>query len=71
MLTEKKTQLMLIVPMLAQGGLERVCAYTAKLLNEEYEVHLAVFNAAGMIYDISGVDMTDLKLGAVPGWESL
>lgn len=63
----EKTQIMLLVPMLDQGGLERVCAYTAKLLNEEYEVHLAVFNAAGMIYDISGVDMTDLKLGAVPG----
>lgn len=58
---------MLIVPMLDQGGLERVCAQTARLLSEEYYVHLAVFNAEGMIYDVSGIDMTDLKLGAVDG----
>lgn len=53
--------------MLDQGGLERVCALTAKLLNEKYEVHLVVFNASGMIYDVSGVDLIDLKLGAVSG----
>lgn len=58
---------MLIVPMLDQGGLERVCATTAQLLKTEYEVHLVVFNATGMIYDVSGVDLTDLQLGAVEG----
>ena len=58
---------MLIVPMLDQGGLERVCATTAQLLKTEYEVHLVVFNTAGMIYDVSGVHLIDLKLGAVPG----
>lgn len=58
---------MLIVPMLDQGGLERVCAATAQLLKKEYAVHLVVFNTTGMIYDVSGVDMTDLKLGAVDG----
>lgn len=58
---------MLIVPMLDQGGLERVCAATAQLLKNEYAVHLVVFNTTGMIYDVSGVDMTDLNLGAVDG----
>lgn len=58
---------MLIVPMLDQGGLERVCAATAQLLKNEYAVHLVVFNGAGMIYDVSGVDLTDLHLGAVDG----
>lgn len=58
---------MLLVPMLDQGGLERVCATTAQLLKKEYEVHLVVFNTAGMIYDVSGVDMIDLNLGAVSG----
>lgn len=53
--------------MLDQGGLERVCAATARLLNKEYAVHLVVFNTTGMIYDVSGVDMTDLNLGAVDG----
>lgn len=58
---------MLIVPMLDQGGLERVCAATARLLKDLYDVHLVVFNTAGMIYDVSGVAMTDLHLGAVQG----
>lgn len=61
----KKKRIMLIVPMLDQGGLERVCATTAQLLKKEYCVHLVVFNTTGMIYNVSGVDMIDLKLGAV------
>lgn len=58
---------MLIVPMLDQGGLERVCALTAQLLKTSYDVHLVVFNTEGMIYDVSGVHLIDLQLGAVPG----
>ena len=58
---------MLIVPMLDQGGLERVCALTAQLLKTAYDVHLVVFNTEGMIYDVSGVHLIDLQLGAVPG----
>lgn len=63
----KKKRIMLIVPMLDQGGLERVCALTAQLLKTTYEVHLVVFNTEGMIYDVSGVHLIDLQLGAVPG----
>ena len=58
---------MLLVPLLDQGGLERVCAATAQLLKKEYDVRLVVFNTAGMIYDVSGVSLIDLNLGAVPG----
>ena len=65
-LTDKQP-IMLIVPMLDQGGLERVCALTAQLLKNKYDVHLVVFNTEGMIYDVSGVDLIDLNLGAVPG----
>ena len=63
----KKARIMLIVPMLDQGGLERVCALTAQLLKNTFEVHLVVFNTEGMIYDVSGVHLIDLNLGAVPG----
>ncbi len=63
--SKSKKRIMLIVPMLDQGGLERVCAATARLLNDAYDVHLVVFNTEGMIYDVSGVEMTDLQLGAV------
>lgn len=64
---EKKARIMLIVPMLDQGGLERVCALTAQLLKTSYEVHLVVFHTQGMIYDVSGVHLIDLELGALPG----
>jgi len=66
-LKKDKKRIMLLVPMLDQGGLERVCATTAQLLKTEYAVCLVVFNAAGMIYDVSGIDLIDLKLGAVKG----
>lgn len=62
-----KRRIMLIVPMLDQGGLERVCALTAQLLKTAYDIHLVVFNTEGMIYDVSGVHLIDLQLGAVPG----
>lgn len=64
---KSKKRIMLIVPMLDQGGLERVCAMTARILNKEYIVRLVVFNTEGMVYDVSGVDMTNLGLGAVDG----
>lgn len=60
-------KVMLIVPLLDQGGLERVCAATAQLLKEKYEVALVVFSTKGMIYDVSGVNLIDLGLGAAKG----
>lgn len=62
-----KKKIMLIVPMLYQGGHERICAMTAKLLNNIHEVHLVIFSAQDMIYDVSGVDFIDLNLHAVSG----
>ena len=64
---KERRRIMLIVPMLHQGGFERICAMTAKLLNQEHEVHVVVFSTEDMIYDVSGVDLIDLKLGVVPG----
>ena len=65
--TEGKKRIMLMVPLLDQGGLERVCAITAQLLKEKCELCLVVFSTKNMLYDISGVDMIDLNLGSVPG----
>lgn len=64
---KERRRIMLIVPMLHQGGFERICAMTAKLLNQEHEVHLVVFSTEDMIYDVSGVDLIDLNLGVVSG----
>ena len=64
---QNKKRIMLIVPMLHQGGFERICALTAKLLNDRCEVHLVIFSSEDMIYDVSGIHLIDLQLGAVPG----
>lgn len=64
---QNRKRIMLIVPMLHQGGFERICAMTAKLLNETCEVHLVIFSLKDMIYDVSGIHVIDLQLGAVPG----
>lgn len=53
--------------MLDQGGLERVCALTGQLLKETFQVTIVVFNAEGMIYDVSGVELINLNLGSKQG----
>ena len=45
----KKIRVMLVVPMLDQGGLERVCALTSQLLQNKYEVYFVFFNGTGRI----------------------
>lgn len=64
---QKKKKILLVVPMLHQGGFERVCADTVHLLKDEYELYVVVFNSEDMIYDVSGAEFIDLKLGALNG----
>lgn len=62
-----KKNVLLMVPLLDQGGLERVCALTANLLKEKCKLVLVVFSAKNMLYDVSRVELIDLKLGSKPG----
>lgn len=63
----KKKSVMLMVPLLDQGGLERICAITAKLLNDKCKLCLVVFCTKNMFYDVSDVELIDLQLGSKPG----
>ncbi len=56
---------MLIVPMLHQGGFERVCVATARLLAPFYDVYIVIFSSADIAYDIRGLQIIDLKMGTV------
>ena len=47
-----KKKIMLIVPMLHQGGFERVCVATARLLEPFYEVYIVIFSSRDIAYDI-------------------
>lgn len=64
---DQKKRIMLITPMLHQGGFERICVLTAKLLKDLYDVYLVVFTTEDMFYDVAGLNLIDLHLGAVEG----
>ena len=49
---EKKRKLMLISPMLHQGGFERVCITTARLLEPYFNITVVIFDSSNICYDI-------------------
>lgn len=62
-----KKKMMLIVPMLHQGGFERVCVATARLLEPYADVYIVMFDSRDIAYDIRGLNVTDLHLGVREG----
>ncbi|MDO4285938.1 MAG: glycosyltransferase [Eubacteriales bacterium] len=66
-LAERKKKLLLISPMLHQGGFERVCVRTARLLEPYYEITIVIFDDADIAYDIEGLHVVNLDLGSRPG----
>lgn len=60
-------KVMLITPMLHQGGFERICVMTARLLKEKYEVVIVVFSMEDIAFDVSGLQVIDLNLKARQG----
>ena len=59
-------KLLLIVPSLHQGGLEKVCAATARLLKPYFDVRIALFDSRDIAYDIKGIPVADLRLPSRP-----
>lgn len=62
-----KKKMMLIVPMLHQGGFERVCVRTARLMEEYFDVTIVIFDSADIAFDITGLNVVDLNLGVQQG----
>ncbi|MDD6811855.1 MAG: glycosyltransferase [Lachnospiraceae bacterium] len=60
-------KLLLIVPSLHQGGLEKVCVTTARLLQPYFQVQIAIFDSKDIAYDIKGIPVADLHLASRPG----
>ena len=65
-MTEKR-KLMLISPMLHQGGFERVCVTTARLLEEYFDITIVIFDSADIAYNVDGLRIVDLQLGVQQG----
>lgn len=59
-------KLLLIVPSLHQGGLEKVCAATARLMQPYFDVRIAIFDSRNVAYDIKGIPVADLRLPSRP-----
>lgn len=57
---------MLMVPMLHQGGFERVCVHTARLLKDRFNVCITIFSSQDMFYNVDGIELIDLNLGSRP-----
>lgn len=60
-------KLLLIVPALHQGGFEKVCVETAKLLKPYYQVQIAIFDARDIAYDTTGISVVNLQLPSREG----
>ena len=60
-------KILLIVPTLHQGGFEKVCAATAKLLQPHFQVRIAIFDSADIAYDVRGIPVADLRLPSREG----
>ncbi len=67
MSTAPKKNLMLMVPMLHQGGFERVCIKTARLMQDFYNVHILIFSSKDINFDITGLDVIDIDVPAKKG----
>ena len=59
-------KLLLIAPSLHQGGLEKVCATTARLLKPYFDVKIAIFDSCNIAYNIKGIPVADLRLPSRP-----
>ncbi len=60
-------KMLLIVPALHQGGFEKVCVATARLLQPFYQVKIVIFDSREIAYEITGLEVMDLHLASRPG----
>lgn len=63
----EKRKLMLISPMLHQGGFERVCITTARLMEPYFDVTIVIFNSANIAYPVEGLHIIDIQMGVQKG----
>ncbi|MCR4904149.1 MAG: glycosyltransferase [Butyrivibrio sp.] len=59
--------LLLMVPMLHQGGFERVCVHTARLLQDKYNVTILIFSSKDINYDVTGLNVVNIDVPSSKG----
>ncbi|MCQ2497404.1 MAG: glycosyltransferase [Lachnospiraceae bacterium] len=58
----EKPGLFLLSPMLHQGGFERVCVTTARVLEKDFDITIVIFDDKDIAYDIEGLKIINLNL---------
>ncbi len=53
--------------MLHQGGFERVCVQTARLMSKYYNVTILIFSDKDINYDVEGLNIVNIDVPAKPG----
>lgn len=56
-----------MVPRVHQGGQERICLLTARLLQKDCAVTVLIYDDADCVYDLSGLDVINIHSAASPG----
>ena len=64
---DNRKNLLLISPMLHQGGFERICVATARIMKDDYNVTIVIFSDEDVAYDVSGLNVVNLDLGVRNG----
>ena len=64
---EGRRNLVLITPMLHQGGFERVCIETARLMKDDYNITIVIFSDKDIAFDVSGLNVVNLDVGVRDG----
>lgn len=62
-----KKKLLLISPMLHQGGFERVCVKTARLLEDTLDVTILIFSDEDINYDVTGLNVVNIDVPSASG----
>lgn len=57
-------KLLLMVPMLHQGGFERVCVKTARVLEGKWDVTILIFSDKDINYDVTGLRVINIDVPA-------
>lgn len=64
---KEKKRLMLLSPMLHQGGFERVCITTARIMEPYFDITIVIFDSKDIAYNVEGLHIIDINMGVKRG----
>lgn len=62
-----KPNMLIIVPSLHQGGQERVAVRTARILENDFNISILIFDGSDIGYDTTGLNIININVPSKPG----